>query len=480
MKLLAGLIPLVLLLSGCDNNADLNNVPLQSPQWLLTGEDNPYVFTSTSLGLSYLPGGNAVYAYRSYDEQRQRRIGIWSVDPQGQTLLSTTYADPDLPAPGAGPEMAINTSKRLLALANDELLLIGFNGSFYHLDSSGALLSEYTWRDFGYQQLTLVAHSSERTCWVGRNDQDTVLLCATADGSVVWQVPQMLTFNSAGYPDLRATLQDDGTLVTAVLSEQALELAAYDAAGASLWGNTEALPALESRSLAAMISAQAQVVVGLRETAQDGAKSFSLLQFSTSGQLQASVDLPVTEPDGNGSALRLLPYGEAGYLVLTQRKRSDVFFGKNVADLQLISYSGVSQWQREISLDRFGADSGQLASLQIEVNNGVISALQNKQSVLVYTPGVIPVGVARMVDNLLLSQWDGDGQLLRENVIGRLRYMVDFEGGVYQVNEHGFYPLKMDTDGTTYWVAGSETKPAAEGPAVFASHQAFGAFLLAP
>ena len=85
-----------------------------------------------------------------------------------------------------------------------------------------------------------------------------------------------------------------------------------------------------------------------------------------------------------------------------------------------------------------------------------------------------------MVDNLLLSQWDGDGQLLRENVIGRLRYMVDFEGGVYQVNEHGFYPLKMDTDGTTYWVAGSETKPAAEGPAVFASHQAFGAFLLAP
>ena len=93
--------------------------------------------------------------------------------------------------------------------------------------------------------------------------------------------------------------------MTAVLSEQALELAAYDAAGASLWGNTEALPALESRSLAAMISAQAQVVVGLRETAQSGAKSFSLLQFSTSGQLQASLDLPVTEPDGNGSALRL-------------------------------------------------------------------------------------------------------------------------------------------------------------------------------
>mgnify|MGYP003690316229 CR=1 FL=1 len=482
MKLLKYLFPLLFLASGCDNNSTLNNTPLQSPQWLLDGEDQPYIFQAASHDLEYLPGGNVVYAFNSYDSERTRSLGIWSADSDGNSLNMTAYPDLNVVPPvGSALGITVHTHKRLLAFAGDELLLVGFNGNFYHLDQTGALINQFTVLDLGYQQVTLVAHDDQQACWVGRNDSGATLLCMTADGSILWQNPVEATFNNIDYPNMKADLLKDGTLVTAALSDSELTLTGYDGAGAIQWWQHQPLAETDENSLAAMIGAGTHLVVGVREFTDGEGHSFNVMQFTQSGVLENTLNLPVAEPDGNSREFRLLPYTDAGYLVLTQYHRDDVYFGKNVAELQLVSFAGVPQWHRSLSLDLFGVDSRHLRSLSISVNAGVISVLQNQQSVLLYTPVVIPVGVARMVDNLLLTELDGQGEVLRENVIGRLRYMVDYEGGIYQFNEHGFYPLLMATDGDRYAVAGARTKVTQDdGPGVYQSNHALGMFRLEP
>jgi|GEM_PF-1539828 len=482
MRLLTFFIPVLFLITGCDNNPDLNNTPLKTAEWTVEGEEQPYLFTRTSLDLKYLPTGSLVYAYLSYDDQRQRRLGIWSVDADGQTLHSKVYTDPFIGVPVTGDTqplvVKINTQERLLAFVDNELLLIGYNGSFYHLDHVGALQNEFTWQDIGYQQLTLLAHDEQRVCLVGRNDVGAALLCMAPDGTLLWQVPLAITFDNIARPNLMGALQSDGTLVTAQLSGNTLELTGYDSSGTELWAQQQALDVMPTRILSSMIEAGSHLLLGMLVQAEDGADGFDVVQFSSDGLFETEFTFPVSELNGDNRRVRLLPYNNAGYLLLTQRERTDVHFGKNVADLQMTAFSGESVWKKSINLDSLGTERTHLASLQIEVNDGVISVLQNQQSVLLYTPVVIPVGVARMVDNLLITELDGRGELLNESVIGRLRYMVEYEGGIYQFNQHGFYPLVMATNGADYFVAGAQTKPPAEEPAIYNSNHQLGKFAL--
>ena len=471
MRMIALVIFSVLLTPGCKStNEAANNVPLREAEWTLKGEAEQSYYP---VALEQNTAGDIINAYHAVQvsgENRVSMIGVSRLSPQGDELDVNLHEDEDEPVPGQpGRKVYLQSGEPLLSFAGSDLLLMSGKGNMFQLDQSGELVKRFNLIDVGFDRFSLVAHNSQRACFTGHNDTAAILFCIKPDGTLLWKKAIPLGENSGRLftTFVNAAFQSDGKLVSTTTTTDKLTLTYRDGMGDIVDTLDLDLPTVESRGATDILPLEDGVVVALREITGDNAAHFRFLHIATA-----------SDPVSNIVAIedaRLVPYDADSYLLLTAGDPLvNQGYGEKTADMARYSIAGQLQWKRTIALEDMGTEIGHLNSLQISVTAGVISLLQNKQSAKLYSPVVVPIGYHRFIDNLFVSRFGGDGKLIAEDVVGRLNYLVDYEGFIFKFNQYGFYPRLMLDTGTDYVLAGPSYIPGTlEGPDVLptvASH----------
>ena len=469
MRIMVPSLCLLGLLAGCENNTSANNAPLLEAQWRHQG-DASYLYSG--VGLQRNDDGRLIYAYRTggdSESPRVRRVGVQLATAQGDDLGIHYLADPyhyDSESPSL--PMQVSTKAHFLAFDNGEFLVFTPNGNFFQLNHNGELISEYSWAALGFDRLAVVAQNGQRVCLGGRNETAAGLVCIAPDGTVLSQHP--IPLSEAPHrkhpPQVSAVLTQSSNLIQAKIQDGTVMLSQWSDGGALEWEVPLDLPTVNMRQIKAFALAAGHAVIALRETAADASTSYRVLHVDANGAVQQAI----TGKDMRFDSVRIVPFNNTSYLLLDGGERNNVQYGKAFADVYRFSATGQKLWRFPVSLDAIATERDSVWDLQIQVSSGVISLLQNRQSVIVYAAAPLPVGLTQFIDNIFVSRYGSDGKLINESVIGRLNYLVDYEGAVFKFNQLGFYPKWLVGDGTSAFVGGTTMdQPEGEDVAEFAT-----------
>ncbi|HVL02789.1 MAG TPA: hypothetical protein VM553_23390 [Dongiaceae bacterium] len=459
MRLIAFVLSACLIIPGCKNtNEAANNAPLREAQWTLNSEADDF---HTPFALLQNNTGDIINAYSSAAHTGgnwEYRVGISRVSPQGEVRDTNLYDDPYHHTLPTDEVVQLSRSPALLSFANGDLLAMSEKGNMFQLTQAGALMHQFQLGELGFDKFKLVAYNAKRACFSGRNETAAALLCLTPSGAVSWQkaVPLEANIERDSAPSLQGAFLGNGDLLDARAETNGVTLTRRNESGDTVWSSRLVLP--ESiRRIINVIALGDGAAIALNETAEGNVKSHRVLLVDGSGKAKFN--------ETGAGEVRILSYDNNSYLRLVEPDNIAAGYGNSSADLFRHDAAGKALWKQKLALEDIGTEIDYLSDLQISVRQGVINVLQNKQSVRLYSPVVVPVGYFRFIDNVFVSRFGGDGKLLAEDVIGRLNYLVDYEGFIFKFNQYGFYPKVMLDTGTQYVLSGlSYVKGSNEGP----------------
>lgn len=451
------MVLLLALLPGCKSNTAASNLPLREPAWAKSLDTEEI----RSGGIQRNEAGDLIYAYgfrETGDGSQQSEIGVRRFAPDGQVLDELLFDDPPHYLPDSSSPAGIQDHARLLQFGNGEFLLISRYGNLYHLAPNGSLISQYDWPDRGYRSVNLVATNSEQACFSGRTADGAHLFCMLPDGQELWQQP-VAADSIAQAPYLSAVLLPDGRLVEASIQDEKLQIIGRDVAGNVQWTIQPALSGQASvRAVVDMAAVGGNVVVGYNTQGQNLSKTYGVVHIDAQGV----VEMTYGGEEANYENLRIVPYDDSSYLLLLEFWKTTLA-STPYADMYRVTQAGEKLWRQRITLGGLAMDPMQLRNLPVTVHDGLISVLQNKKTVTLYSPVVIPVGLFHMIDNYMISRFSGDGKVRGEDVIGRMNYLVDQEGGIFQINQYGYRPDMLVDMGNQFAVAGFDYQQGASG-----------------